>query len=113
MDGILEKVHEARLTLKAGCGIGYEFSPLRPRGASVAGAGAYTSGPMSFMAIYDKICFTVSSAGGRRGAQMGTFTVSHTAVKDFIRPNRDAGPLPHGHMSRPEEGRAGTEVVCT
>ena len=49
MDGILDKVHEAGLTLKAGCGIGYEFSTLRPRGAFVAGAGAYTSGPMSFM----------------------------------------------------------------
>ena len=45
MDGILDKVHEAGLTLKAGCGIGYEFSTLRPRGAYVAGAGAYTSGP--------------------------------------------------------------------
>jgi hypothetical protein len=77
MDGILDKVHEAGLTLKAGCGIGYEFSTLRPRGAFVAGAGAYTSGPMSFMDIYDKMCFTVSSAGGRRGAQMGTFDVSH------------------------------------
>src|SRR3546814_7750528 len=71
MDGILEKVHEAGLTLKAGCGIGYEFSTLRPRGAFVAGAGAYTSGPMSFMAIYDQMCLPVSWAGGRRGAQMG------------------------------------------
>jgi ribonucleoside-diphosphate reductase alpha chain len=61
MDDILDKVHEAGLTLKAGCGIGYEFSTLRPRGAFVAGAGAYTSGPMSFMDIYDKMCFTVSS----------------------------------------------------
>ena len=73
MDNILNKVHEAGLTLKAGCGIGYEFSTLRPKGAYVTGAGAYTSGPMSFMDIYDKMCFTVSSAGGRRGAQMGTF----------------------------------------
>ena len=70
MDGILDKVHEAGLTLKAGCVIGYEFSTLRPRGAFVAGAGSSTSGPMSFMDIYDKMCFTVSSAGGRRGAQM-------------------------------------------
>ena len=54
MDGILEKVHEAGLTLKAGCGIGYEFSTLRPRGAYVSGAGAYTSGPMSFMDIYER-----------------------------------------------------------
>ena len=71
---ILEKNLEAGLTLKAGCGIGYEFSTLRPKGAYVSGAGAYTSGPLSFMDIFDKMCFTVSSAGGRRGAQMAIFT---------------------------------------
>lgn len=99
MDGILEKVHEAGLTLKAGCGIGYEFSTLRPKGAFVAGAGAYTSGPMSFMDIYDKMCFTVSSAGGRRGAQMGTFDVSHPDVKDFIRAKREDGRLRQFNLS--------------
>jgi len=93
MDGILEKVHEAGLTLKAGCGIGYEFSTLRPRGAYVSGAGAYTSGPLSFMDIYDKMCFTVSSAGGRRGAQMATFDVGHPDVMDFIRAKRESGRL--------------------
>ena len=67
MYAIRSYAHEAGLTLKAGCGIGYEFSTLRPRGAYVSGAGAYTSVPLSFMDIYDKMCFTVSSAGGRRG----------------------------------------------
>lgn len=99
MDGILDKVHEAGLTLKAGCGIGYEFSTLRPKGAFVAGAGAYTSGPMSFMDIYDKMCFTVSSAGGRRGAQMGTFDVSHPDVRDFIRAKREDGRLRQFNLS--------------
>jgi ribonucleoside-diphosphate reductase alpha chain len=99
MDGILEKVHEAGLTLKAGCGIGYEFSTLRPRGAFVAGAGAYTSGPLSFMDIYDKMCFTVSSAGGRRGAQMGTFEISHPDVKEFIRAKREDGRLRQFNLS--------------
>ena len=99
MDGILEKVHEAGLTLKAGCGIGYEFSTLRPRGAYVSGAGAYTSGPMSFMDIYDKMCFTVSSAGGRRGAQMGTFDVAHPDAKDFIRAKREDGRLRQFNLS--------------
>ncbi|HXR63828.1 MAG TPA: adenosylcobalamin-dependent ribonucleoside-diphosphate reductase [Rudaea sp.] len=99
MDGILDKVHEAGLTLKAGCGIGYEFSTLRPRGAYVSGAGAYTSGPMSFMDIYDKMCFTVSSAGGRRGAQMGTFDVSHPDVKDFIRAKREDARLRQFNLS--------------
>ncbi|MBI5450877.1 MAG: adenosylcobalamin-dependent ribonucleoside-diphosphate reductase [Gammaproteobacteria bacterium] len=99
MDGILQKVHEAGLTLKAGCGIGYEFSTLRPRGGYVSGAGAYTSGPMSFMDIYDKMCFTVSSAGGRRGAQMGTFDVGHPDVVDFIRAKREDGRLRQFNLS--------------
>jgi ribonucleoside-diphosphate reductase alpha chain len=99
MDDILGKVHEAGLTLKAGCGIGYEFSTLRPRGAYVSGAGAYTSGPLSFMDIYDKMCFTVSSAGGRRGAQMGTFDVSHPDVKEFIGAKREDGRLRQFNLS--------------
>ncbi|MDE2248465.1 MAG: adenosylcobalamin-dependent ribonucleoside-diphosphate reductase, partial [Xanthomonadaceae bacterium] len=99
MDDILEKVHEAGLTLKAGCGIGYEFSTLRPRGAYVSGAGAYTSGPLSFMDIYDKMCFTVSSAGGRRGAQMGTFDIAHPDVKEFIRAKREDGRLRQFNLS--------------
>ncbi len=99
MDNILNKVHEAGLTLKAGCGIGYEFSTLRPKGAYVTGAGAYTSGPLSFMDIYDKMCFTVSSAGGRRGAQMGTFDVGHPDILEFIRAKREAGRLRQFNLS--------------
>jgi ribonucleoside-diphosphate reductase alpha chain len=99
MDDILGKVHEAGLTLKSGCGIGYEFSTLRPRGAYVSGAGAYTSGPLSFMDIYDKMCFTVSSAGGRRGAQMGTFDVGHPDAMEFIRAKRENGRLRQFNLS--------------
>jgi ribonucleoside-diphosphate reductase alpha chain len=99
MHDILNKVHEAGLTLKAGCGIGYEFSTLRPRGAYVSGAGAHTSGPLSFMDIYDKMCFTVSSAGGRRGAQMGTFDVGHPDVMSFTRAKREDGRLRQFNLS--------------
>jgi len=99
MDDILRKVHEAGLTLKAGCGIGYEHSTLRPRGAYVSGAGAYTSGPLSFMDIFDKMCFTISSAGGRRGAQMGTFDVGHPDVMEFIRAKRESGRLRQFNLS--------------
>ncbi|MGR8931805.1 MAG: adenosylcobalamin-dependent ribonucleoside-diphosphate reductase [Gammaproteobacteria bacterium] len=99
MNDILAKVHEAGLTLKAGCGIGYEFSTLRPKDAYVSGAGAYTSGPLSFMDIYDKMCFTVSSAGGRRGAQMATFDVAHPDVVDFIRAKREDGRLRQFNLS--------------
>ncbi|SIR14152.1 adenosylcobalamin-dependent ribonucleoside-diphosphate reductase [Aeromonas hydrophila] len=99
MNDILGKVHEAGLTLKAGCGIGYDFSTLRPRGAFVSGAGAYTSGPLSFMDIYDKMCFTVSSAGGRRGAQMGTMDIRHPDVVEFIQAKREDGRLRQFNLS--------------
>ncbi len=99
MEDILHKNVEAGLTLKAGCGIGYEFSTLRPKGAYVTGAGAYTSGPLSFMDIYDKTCFTVSSAGGRRGAQMATFDISHPDVLEFIRAKREDGRLRQFNLS--------------
>lgn len=99
MDDILKKVHEAGVTLKVGCGIGYEFSTLRPKGAYVTGAGAYTSGPLSFMDIYDRMCFTVSSAGGRRGAQMATFDIGHPDVLDFIRAKREDGCLRQFNLS--------------
>jgi len=99
MDDILQKVHEAGLTLKVGSGIGYCFSTLRPRGAYVTGAGAYTSGPLSFMDIFDKMCFTVSSAGGRRGAQMGTFDVGHPDAMEFIRAKRESARLRQFNLS--------------
>ncbi|MDD9821914.1 MAG: adenosylcobalamin-dependent ribonucleoside-diphosphate reductase [Gammaproteobacteria bacterium] len=99
MDGILVSVHEAGMTLKAGCGIGYEFSTLRPKGAFVSGAGAYTSGPLSFMDIFDSMCFTVSSAGGRRGAQMGTFDISHPDIMGFIRAKREDRRLRQFNLS--------------
>ena len=99
MDDILAKVHEAGLTLKSGAGIGYEFSTLRPKDAYVTGAGARTSGPLSFMDIYDRVCFTISSAGGRRGAQMATFDVGHPDVLDFIRAKREDGRLRQFNLS--------------
>ena len=99
MDDIMTSVHQAALTLKSGAGIGYSFSTLRPRGAFVLGAGASTSGPLSFMDIYDKMCFTVASAGGRRGAQMGTFDVSHPDVREFVKAKREDGRLRQFNLS--------------
>lgn len=91
MEGILEKVKESGLTLKAGCGIGYEFSTLRPDGAFVSGAGASTSGPLSFMDVFDVVCGTIASAGDRRGAQMATFDVIHPDTPQFVSAKRTDG----------------------
>lgn len=99
MDSILAKLHEAGMSLKAGCGIGYEFSTLRFNGAFVQGAGATTSGPLSFMDIYDKMCRTVSSAGGRRGAQMATFDIKHPDIFEYIEAKRHNGVLENFNLS--------------
>lgn len=99
MIDILTRSVDAGITLKSGAGIGYDFSTLRPRGAFVAGAGASTSGPLSFMDIFDRVCATVSSAGGRRGAQMGTFDIQHPDVEDFIRAKREDGRLRQFNLS--------------
>ncbi|MFA5939011.1 MAG: LAGLIDADG family homing endonuclease [Sinimarinibacterium sp.] len=93
MAGIMQAAADAALTLRAGCGIGYDFSTLRPRGAPVSGAGATTSGPLPFMDVFDAICRTVSSAGGRRGAQMGCLDIGHPDIEDFIVAKREAGRL--------------------
>lgn len=99
MRSILERNMAAGLTLKSGAGIGYEFSTLRPSGALVSGAGASTSGPLPFMDMFDGMCKTVSSAGGRRGAQMATFDVGHPDVFEFIRAKREDGRLRQFNLS--------------
>ncbi|MGE0621265.1 MAG: adenosylcobalamin-dependent ribonucleoside-diphosphate reductase [Pseudomonadales bacterium] len=99
MADILTKLSEAGMTLKGGSGIGYEFSTLRPRGAYVSGADAFTSGPLSFMDVFDSMCRTISSAGGRRGAQMATFDVSHPDVLEFIKAKHEPGRLRQFNLS--------------
>lgn len=91
IEGIGQAVKEAGITLSSGSGIGYCFSTLRPKGSFVSGVGAKTSGPLPFMDIFDKMCFTIASAGGRRGAQMATFDIAHPDVIDFIKAKREDG----------------------
>lgn len=84
MDGIMGAVKEAALTMRAGGGIGYDFSTLRPKGDIITSLDSRSSGPLSFMQIFDATCGTVASAGQRRGAQMGVMAVWHPDIEDFI-----------------------------
>jgi ribonucleoside-diphosphate reductase alpha chain len=99
MDGIFAGLREAALTLQQGGGIGYDFSTLRPKGASVAGVGADASGPVSFMDVWDAMCRTIMSAGSRRGAMMATLRVDHPDIEDFITAKRVAGRLSNFNLS--------------
>ena len=93
MGGIFDSLKEAALTMQQGGGIGYEFSTLRPKGASVIGVGADASGPLSFMDVWDSMCRTIMSAGSRRGAMMATMRCDHPDIEDFITAKQDAARL--------------------
>jgi len=99
LNGIMSVAKEAALVLKAGCGIGYDFSPLRPKGALVAGAGSGTSGVISFMKIFDAVCSTILSGGSRRGAQMGCLDIYHPDIEEFITAKRQDGVLRYFNLS--------------
>ena len=93
MSGIFEHLKEAALTLQQGGGIGYDFSTLRPKGATVRGIGADASGPLSFMDVWDAMCRTIMSAGSRRGAMMATLRCDHPDIEAFIDAKREPGRL--------------------
>lgn len=92
-DSIMEVATEAGQTMRRGGGIGYDFSTIRPKGTLISSLGSNSSGPVSFMKIYDAICKTVSSAGHRRGAQMGVLRVDHPDIEEFIHAKQNSTEL--------------------
>lgn len=82
---IMARALEAAATMRQGGGIGYDFSTLRPRGASIKKLQSNSSGPIAFMDIYDAVCRCVASSGHRRGAQMGVLRIDHPDIEEFIR----------------------------
>ncbi len=93
MGGIFDMLKEAALTMQQGGGIGYDFSTIRPKGATVMGVGADASGPLSFMDVWDSMCRTIMSAGSRRGAMMATMRCDHPDIEDFITAKQDSARL--------------------
>ena len=93
MNSIMEKASEAAETMRRGGGIGYDFSPIRPRGDLIKSLDSSSSGPVSFMGIFDAVCQTISSSGHRRGAQMGSLRVDHPDIREFVRTKRNSDKL--------------------
>ena len=93
MNSIMEKASEAAETMRRGGGIGYDFSRIRPRGDTIKSLNSQSSGPLSFMGIYDAVCQTIASSGHRRGAQMAVLRVDHPDIREFIRAKRNSDRL--------------------
>lgn len=103
LDGIFNMLKEAALTMQQGGGIGYDFSTLRPRGALVKGVESFSSGPLTFMDVWNAMCKTIMSAGNRRGAMMATMRCDHPDIYDFITAKQDRDRLRQFNVS----------VLCT
>jgi ribonucleoside-diphosphate reductase alpha chain len=89
MEGITDTLKETALILKAGGGVGFNFSNLRPKGAPVKGTAGYSSGPISFMKLFNETGAVVEQGGRRRAALMGSLDVTHPDVEQFIECKKD------------------------
>lgn len=93
MSSIMHRAHQAADTMRMGGGIGYDFSPLRPEFDLIRKLGSQSSGPISFMKIFDAVCRATASAGHRRGAQMGVLRIDHPDIMKFITAKHDQTTL--------------------
>lgn len=93
MSSIMCRASEAAETMRLGGGIGYDFSKLRPRGDRIVTLESQSSGPVSFMSIFDAVCNTIAGAGHRRGAQMGVLRVDHPDIEEFLQAKQNDDKL--------------------
>ena len=102
MGGIFDALKEGALTLRSGGGCGWNFGTLRPEGDLVRGlgVGASSSGPLSFMDLWNTMCGTIESAGHRRGAMMGVMPVSHPDIVEFVNAKRISFPGDEKKLAR-------------